>query len=207
MSARLKFKGNKAVGAINFSGQPVDEEIVTIGDKVFEFDDDAAVTEGNIAVTIGGTAALTAAALIAAINANKPSIPVTAEIDSVNATPSTVRLVADRVGSNGNLVLTTDATNVTVSGAGTMLGGENASIQTPARGEYTVQDEDILADCIRIPTGLTSPRFPQAFCRTSAGVAKACTWQMTISGDDILLTFAGATDPVAGDLVGWECWE
>ncbi len=207
MSARLKFKGNKATGSIHLSGQPADTGIVTIGDKVYEFDSNATFTAGRVQVVIGGTAALTAAALIAAINANKPTIPVTASADPVDASGSRIILTADRVGSNGNMVLTEAATNLTVSGAGTMLGGENAAIQTPARGSYTVEDEDILADCIKIPTGLTSPRFPKVECRTSAGVIKHPTWQLTISGEFILLTFAGATDPVATDVITWDAWE
>jgi hypothetical protein len=207
MSGRFKFKGSKAVGAIHISAQPADTGIVTIGNKVYEFDSNATFTAGRVQVVIGGDAEATAEALIAAINANKPAIPVTAEMDSVNASGYCIRLVADRVGANGNMVLTESATNLTVSGSGTMLGGENAGIQTPARGEYIVEDEDILADCIRIPTGLTSPRFPQASCRTTAGVVKHPTWQMTVDGGDILLTFAGATDPIAGDIVRWEAYE
>lgn len=207
MSGRLKFKGNKATGSIHLSGQPADTGIVTIGDKVYEFDSNATVTAGRITVTIGGSAALTAAALIAAINANKPTIPVTASADPVDASGSRVILTADRVGSNGNMVLTEAATNLTVSGAGTMLGGENGAIQTPARGSYIVEDEDILADCIKIPTGLTSPRFPTVQCLTTAGLVKVPTWLLTISGEFILLTFAGATDPVATDVITWEAWE
>src|SRR5687768_11202221 len=114
MSARLKFKGNKAVGAIHLSGQPADTGIVTIGDKVYEFDSNATFTAGRVQVVIGGDAAATALALIAAINANKPTIPVTASLDSVNASGQCIRLVADRVGSNGNMVLTEAATNLTV---------------------------------------------------------------------------------------------
>lgn len=207
MSGRLKFKGNKAVGSIHLTGQPSDGDIVTIGNKVFEFDSNASVTAGRVAVTIAGSAALTAAALIAAINSNKPTVPVTAVIDPVNASGSRILLIADRVGANGNMVLTEAATNLTVSGAGTMLGGENGSLQTPARGAYTVEDEDILADAISIPTGLTSPRFAQVTVRTALGLIKVPTWLLTISGANILLTFAGATDPVATDVVTWEAWE
>lgn len=206
MSGRLKFKGAKACGAIHLSGQPADEEIVTIGDKVFEFDDDAAITAGRVSVTIGGSAALTAAALLAAINANKPTIPVTASADPVDASGSCIRLVADRVGANGNMVLTEAASNLTVSGA-TLLGGENAAIQTPARGAYTLTAIDILADNVMIETGLTSPRFAKVVCRTSAGLRKEITALVTVSGTKIQVAFAGATDPISTDVLTWEAWE
>jgi hypothetical protein len=59
-------------GFYAFSGQPADEDTVTVfdGDKtvVYEFDDDAAFTRGRTGVTIGATAADTVKNLADAIN-------------------------------------------------------------------------------------------------------------------------------------------
>lgn len=207
--ARVRNKGNKAQGSIHLANNTiVDGDYLTIGSKVYEFDDDAAVTSGRVLVTIGGSAAATAANLIAAINANKPSRPVTAAIDPTNVSGQKVNLIADRVGAAGNIALTENVANagLTVSGA-TLLGGENASEQDVARGQYVVTAADILADGIVIETGLTSPRFPITELRTTAGLIKAATYLLTISGSKLIFTFAGATDPIAGDVLRWACWE
>jgi hypothetical protein len=206
MSGRLKFKGGKGVGSLHLSDQPSDGDFFTIGGKKYEFDNNAAVAEGSVMVTIGGSVALTMTALLAAINANKPEIPVSAVIDPVNASGQLARLTADRVGANGNLALTKSGTNLTVSAAA-MTGGENGSIQTPARGAHVVTASDVLGDCVVIETGLTSPRFATAVCRTTAGLIKAITALLTVSGSKLILTFAGATDPAATDVITWECWE
>lgn len=40
---------------IQFIGQPIDGDIITIHGYVFEFDDDGSVSSGHIPVTIGAT--------------------------------------------------------------------------------------------------------------------------------------------------------
>ncbi|MGH9462014.1 MAG: hypothetical protein ACRD1X_12395 [Vicinamibacteria bacterium] len=206
MAGRFKFKGGKAVGSLHLSAQPSDGDFFTIGGKKYEFDNNASVGAGSVTVTIGGSAALTMTALIAAINANKPTIPVTAVVDPVNATGQTCRLTADRVGSNGNLALTKSGANLVLSAAA-MAGGENGSIQTVARGAHTVDANDVQADAVIIETGLTSPRFAEVVCRDSAGLLKAITALVTVVGSTIKVAFAGATDPAATDVLTWSSWE
>jgi hypothetical protein len=207
--ARVRFKGGKAVGAIHLANNTiVDGDFFTIGNKVYEFDDNASVTAGRVAITIGGSAALTRDAIIAAINANKPSKPVTAVIDPKNASGEKINLFADQVGAAGNIVLTENVADAgfTVRAA-TLEGGENGGEQTMARGEYTVKTMDVTADNVMIETGLTSPRFAIVQARSSAGVPKAHTAEISISGSKIRLNFAGATDLAATDVVTWIAWE
>ena len=45
--------GSYATGSISFSDQPSDGDTLTIGDVIFEFDNDNTVAEGNIAIPIG----------------------------------------------------------------------------------------------------------------------------------------------------------
>lgn len=71
-----------AVGKIAYSGQPADADKLTINGKVFEFDSNAAVTGGNVAVTIGANMDATFAALATAITANCPGV--TASADATN---------------------------------------------------------------------------------------------------------------------------
>jgi len=172
----------------------------------YEFDNNAVVTAGRIAVTIGATPALTAAALIAAINANKPTPAVTAYVDPIDT--STVRLSADNRGAGGNHALAE-----TMAGAGNdasaaaMTGGENGGTQTQHRGEYVVTALDVAAGSCMIETGLTSPRFRQVDAYSATGLQKGLTTLSTIDGTRIKLDFDGATNPVAGDIISWSAWE
>lgn len=114
-----------ATGSVIFSANPVDGDRITIGDgvisKTFEFDSNAGVTGGNISVTIGATAAITATNLVTAIN-NTASFNVTA----ASTASTTVSLVNDSTGATGNVAITKVDANFafTVSG---MTGGAASS--------------------------------------------------------------------------------
>lgn len=205
---RVRFLGAVAQGAFHLANNTiVDGETFSIGGKTYEFDDDASVSGTNVLVTIGGTAALTAAEMVAKINANKPTPGVTASLDPVDST--TVRLKADDRGAAGNLALaeTVSDAGFTKSGA-TMTGGENGGTQTPSRGEYVVTAIDVLAGSVVIETGLQTPRFPHLYIRKADGTfAENLTGVVSISGSQIRHDFAGATDLEAGDIIEWSCWE
>ena len=88
-------------------GALVDGEAFTIddgagGQTIFEFDSNASVTPGNVAVTFAGanTAGTVASSITAAVNSS--AVAVTASGDGSAA----VRLVNDNVGSAGNVSLT-----------------------------------------------------------------------------------------------------
>lgn len=205
--SRVRYFGNPAQGSIKFgSNTIIDGETITIGNKVYELRAAAPAGGGHILVVVGGTAALTAAALIVAINANKPSVPVTAVIDPVSNV--TVRLVADVAGDAGNIILqeTVVDAGIVVSGA-TLVGGENAATQTIARGKYAVTQNDVDATNIVIETGLVSPRFATVESYGATGAKKTSTGLVTVSGTKILHDFTGATDHVAGDVLVWSAWE
>lgn len=205
---RIRYLGNVAQGSIHLANNTiVDGDYFTIGSKVYEFDDNAAVTAGRVLITIGGSAAATVTAMVAAINANKPSVPVTASVDPVST--SCCRLKADNRGSAGNIALTENVADAgfTVSGA-TLVGGENGGTQTEARGEYTVTAIDVLATSVVIETGLVSPRFPKLYTRKADGTFfETSTGVISISGSQIRHDFTGATDLEAGDKISWEAYE
>ena len=205
---RVRTYGGKARGAIYFGGaQPTDGDLVVIGDKTFEFDDDATVTEGNVSVTIGGNLAASVAALLAAILANPPSPGIVAAMDFV-ATTLCIRLTATNPGANGNVALSatmTDVLNI-VSGAA-LTGGENPGDATIARGEYVVTALDVLTLSVVIPTGLVSPRFVQVERYRAGELLEAVTGVKTLSGGDLRHDFAGATDLAENDVIAWSAWE
>lgn len=205
---RVRTYGGKSRGAIYFGGaQPTDGDTVTIGDKTFEFDDDAAVTEGNVSVTIGGNLAASVAALLAAIIANPPSPGIVAAMDFV-ATTLCIRLTASNPGANGNVALSASMTDVLniVSGAA-LTGGENPGDATISRGEYVVTALDVLTASVVIPTGLVSPRFVQMERYRGGELLEAVTGLKTVNGGDLRHDFAGATDLQAADVISWSAWE
>lgn len=213
---RVKFLGGRSIGAIRIALNPADGEHVTIGPvpavggvtgKRYEFDNNAAVTAGNIPVTIGGSAAASAIALRNAINANKPTpVGVTATLDPID--PLTIRLQADAPGAAGNLALaeTMAGAGNEVSGA-VMTGGENGGNQTLHRGEYVVTAIDVAAGNILIHTGLQGPRFLQIDVIDTADKPKYITSITKFDGPNIQIDFDGATNPAAGDKVSWGAYE
>jgi hypothetical protein len=127
-----------ATGTITFGGQPIADETVTVGSQVFVFKASAA---GALEVTIGGTAAITRDNLTAKINANS------AVVTALSSGSTLINLTAVTAGTAGNsIVLTEAATNVTVSGAGTLAGGAAA---VPAVIGYKVTCEEFWVD---VPT-------------------------------------------------------
>ncbi|HKS17042.1 MAG TPA: hypothetical protein VJU16_07000 [Planctomycetota bacterium] len=206
---RQKYEGAKSQGAVRLSANPADGNTVTITPvsgtaKVYEFDSGGGVGAGNVAVTIGGTAALTIAALVAAINANKPTPAVVAYVDPIDT--STCRIEGEFAGSAGNHGLAVVGGNLSTTGAN-LTGGENAENQVEARGEYIVTALDVTAQNIMISTGLGSPRMFQLECRSSTGLLKSLTSLCTIDGSRIKVDTDGATNPAAGDKLVWSAWE
>lgn len=204
----MRFLGMVAIGAVRIGDHAnlLDGETISIGDKTYEWDDNASVTTGNVAVTIGADAPADIVNLRNAINANKPSVPVTATVDPIDT--ATLRIAADAQGAAGNLALAetmSDADNV-VSGPA-MTDGENAGTQTVSRGKYTVTAIDVSAGSIILPTALATPRFFQLDCRSATGLEKAITSLATIDGATLKIDFDGATNPVAGDVLYWDAWE
>jgi len=205
---KQRFLGLKAQGYVHFGGDTfVDGETIVVGNKTYELNDtEGDVVPGNVWVDRSTSTAVAIAPLfLAAVNANKPTPGVTAVVDPKSAV--TIRLYADARGAAGNMDVSDTVADAPSCVVGDLISGEAGGTQTEARGEYVVTAVDILADNIIIETGLTSPRFTQIEIRTTAGVIKAATVEKTITGSKIRLNLAGATDPVAGDVIEWSAWE
>lgn len=216
---RQRYFGNRAHGVIIIEetiavADVVDGELITIGNKVFEFDSDSSVTGSNVAVDISGTPTAQAvrATLIAAINANKPSIPVTAVVGHTEPANTGVIIVeADAEGDAGNLVFTTTMATGTpasaIDGTGLLQGGENGASQKEWRHTRTVEAEDVTAAGMQFDTGLSSPRFAEAHVRTAAGATIAWDGLLTIDGREVRMDNSGAVDFAAGNVIVLICWE
>jgi len=205
---RVRDAGNKSYGSVRIAAfaSLIDGEIITIGDKDFEWDNNAAVTSGNILVTIGASDAISIANLRDAINTAYPSTLV-AYVDPVDT--KVLRIEGFDAGALGALAFTTDmahASNIIAAVAGILAGSSNDENRARAGGVYTVTALDVLAANIMIPTPFSAPVLGSLRVVTSADVPKYFTAKPTISGTRIKIAEQGATALVAGDKITWEAW-
>lgn len=205
----FQFEGAVGHGAVRIGNHAglADAEKIVIGDKSYEWESAGGVTAGAVAVAIGANAAADIQNLVNAINANKPSRPVTAYIDPIDT--AVCRFQADDEGDRGNLDFTTtmaDPANIIDAVAGKMRGGENAGNQKLHRGKYVVSALDVAAGNLMIPTGHQAPKHMQIDAWSASGLQKALTTLFTFDGTRIKGDFDGATNPVAGDVIEWQAW-
>ncbi len=196
------------------AAQVNDGRILTLNDKIYEFDDDAMVTPGNISVTIAvdgvGSAAATILNLVNAINGNQPTVPMVAYVDPIN--PEVCRIEANDKGAAGNVVFTTTIAegNSDISGAGNLEDGDNDGTQTLHHGTYLVDDVDIDAGSVQINTGLQTIA-DSGFAvqvRGSTGVIRANDDFWTVRANKYIQAAIQAGVPlVAGDIISWWAWE
>lgn len=127
MATEGNASGVKATGALTFSGTGTAADTITIGSRVYTL---VAADPAEDEVLIGGTAAATAANLLAAINGadgagttygegTVPHQDVTARANS----SVIVGLVAHDAGVAGNAIATTETGTGTSFGAATLTGG------------------------------------------------------------------------------------
>jgi len=220
---RNRFLGGKSNGALFLSetatlADVVDGEVFVLDDKTYEFDSNASVIAGNIAIDITGapTSDVLADRIVVAVNANKPTVPIAAKKNPAGldtATTSGVRFQADNPGAAGNVVFTTTMAQGTsaITGAGLLTGGENPGTQTLHRGTYVVDAVDILLGGCVIPTALqvVEEKLFEVQVRDSNGVVKGdLTDQFSIlDNNKIQVDITGAPNIIAGDVLVWNAWE
>lgn len=210
---RQRFFGNKGHGVIFIGGAAThdlaDGDIFQIGTKIYEIDELAdGVVAGNIAIDTSGdtTAAQAVATIVGVINANKPSVPVTALAHPGDS--DHILITADARAGAGNMVFTaTFANTSTITGTGLLQFGEDGGSQVESRMDYIAEAEDVTATMIVIETGMNSPRFADVTVRTSAGVEVAYNGAVVVSGSQIRIDNSGTTDWAAGDVLTVTYWE
>jgi len=191
------FTGLRSVGVIDFNSTGEAAMAVVIGGVTYLEAD--AEDFPNGVWSNGANAGASAASLIDAINddtrGGKPKV-----FAYESTVGDSIILVADEEGVVGDLVVTQDgASACTVEN---MHDGKDGGRKKIAAFNYAVTAQDVLADQCNIPL----PFAPEAFIvnvRGATGLIDAATVLATIETgpDRIMIEFAGATDPVAGDLV------
>lgn len=162
--------GSVTIGA----GNAADGDKVSLTDAagrtvVFEFDTNAALT-GDVAVAIGATPALSAAALVSAINLH-PTLAITA----VDGGSGVVNLTQDIVGTAGNTTITITEVSGTDLSKTNFSGGENLTAGTA--GNIAVL---IGADATACAANLAAAIEAQTGFRISA---TAATGTVTLTND------------------------
>ena len=109
-----------ATGTLTFIGNVSDEQTVTIGGIVYEFDTEGNTTAGNVPVNVSDVLPATATVnLTTAINGNVTS----SAILTASSTATTVVLTYDTKTTAGNSVATTETISYASFGAATLTGG------------------------------------------------------------------------------------
>jgi len=207
----IEYRGSKGYGAVRIGdfANLADGEIITIGNKVYEWDNNAAVTAGRKLVTIGGSDAACATNLAAAINAEPPTLyPVVAYVDPVDT--KTVRIETTKQADAGLMTFTTtmaDGDNIIAAVANKLAGAESQRLQVLDEGEYVVTALDLLATNIMIPTSHSTPRKVTFLCYDTNGMQRVLSWRGSVSNGRIKISTNGATPPIAGDRILWKTYE
>ncbi len=189
--------GRRYSNVLRLASNVADGETVTIGNEVYEIDNNAAVTAGNILVDCSGglTPTLAGAALVATINA-KTQQGITAKAISANEI-----LIATRVGIAGRAIVCAEtlagANNAWAAAA--MYGGSDVfkGVQLQSRA---VNATEVALAAMRFAFPFT-PVAALVQVRTAAGAPKAWGGTTTLTGDRVDLANTGSTDLAATDVV------
>lgn len=198
--------GRCATGHIRVAVNAIDTDTVTITVNavpvIYEFDNNATITPGNIAVTLGGGAAASATNLRAAIVANQGAILASA-VHTVDTTDIDLRVIA--AGQAFALAESTAAARLVVQDNGEELAATSRVVYAINR---TVTAEDVLRDRIVVRTPLTNIRAWIARFRTAANnfTDIAYNGTVTITGGTIEFDFDGITDPAAANILDLIVW-
>lgn len=124
--------GGPAEANFTFEDIPTDGETVTIGDDVYEFDDDTSVAGDNIAVDISSIESSTDAAFVLAEAIQNSGTTTTTATTGEGS--SVVNVVAPEAGPSGNnIAVSTDCADASWN-SDTLLGGQNAVLAN--QGEF-----------------------------------------------------------------------
>jgi hypothetical protein len=201
---RVSSNGRPATGHIRIAVNPTDADKVTVTNGAanpvtYEFDNNAAVTAGNILVTIGASAAATATNLATAINAQQGK----GGYAIVAAAHPTDTTVVDLVNTSGAALNLTETT----AGARVVVQDNAEETQMVPTKLYSVRRvivaEDVTRLRIRINTGMTAILNYIYRLQTAAANNAEIGYNgvVTVTGGVIEFDFSGATDPAAGNVL------
>jgi hypothetical protein len=189
-------RGRVAMNVLRLAANVADGETITIGGVVFEFDNNATYTAGNIPITVTTlTPTAVAPLIVSAINANTPYLATAISVNEI--------LV---VGKDGTAPIGAVACTETMAGSGnawsaaTMNAGAADGTVALALQQRAAVAQDVTIGHMLFPFPFTVAAV-QVNVRTSAGVAKAWDGAVTFSGGVVTVDNSGTTDFAATDVV------
>jgi len=196
-SIGIEYAGAIATAVIDFGDVAEAGCKIVIDGVDYQEDDTADDTTG--VWTNGASAAESATSFAVAINgdARETAVDFTAIVSEEG---NSVVLVANTVGTDGNVTITTTSgANVTVENA---TGGLESGIKQTAFINRVVTAQDIKANEINIPIPFTPTKFIVSYVDTD-GTTKATDAKTSIEAtpDRIRVLLDGATDLIAGDII------
>jgi len=194
--------GTAATGNVDMTGLPADTDTIILDDGVnpavtYEFDSDASVTDTATlqGVLIGASAAATIATLIALVNT--PTAGCVIDITASAGTGDSMDLVNDAAWAIGNVAITDNADNTTVTG---MSGGADSAVIATSYFQpvsFSVTSADVAANAANFGLlkhdGVTSyPGFTWNFQTASIPFRTAFPGVTLNEGLAVLATGSGA---------------
>lgn len=200
---------DKATGTLTFTGIPSNNQTVTIGAKVYTWQDTLTNVDGN--VKIGANAAACVTNLVAAIMLGSGAGTLYAAATTANAalvtavdgTGDTVVVSSKRRGTSGNSIDTTETMSNASWGAATLTGGDWTGSEAvpsyvlddtvPPEKAWAIIHDDVqdydLADCVTFCTtskvGLVYINGPSAFGQLPSEAEDGFTQADVIAAIDV----------------------
>ncbi len=184
----------QATGTITIATNPVVGDTITLNGIVFTFIANGATPSDEYHVALGTTAALTAAALQAALDANNNAAITVAEY-TVSGAVVTITYFTGGTGGNAYTMATSDATDITLSAA-TLTGGTgNTGNATIALAGQPTQSDAVSGIYRIVCTAATSA----GVYRPNGEYLGVLTFGTQFNDEIVVTVTAGGTACVAGD--------
>ncbi len=194
---------------LNFATNPTNDDTITIGAKTFTFKTTLITATTTTQVKILGTAALTLAALLDAINgvtnANvvADTTPFTTSVvaDAVSATVLRIRKADAQGGTAIAGTMSTTAFSETLTAAADIVNAANLNVSGKAATDNTISTGSVTITAAMITNGTFDVELPftptivQWSGYASTGVPRAINEAVTISGNALHLVLAGGASP------------
>lgn len=194
-SSNIQSVGQPAVVEVVVTANPSDTQTVSIAGKVFEFDNNAAVTAGRTAVTIGASAKLSLDALATGVLANSTFAGWRKLGCTAHEAAGAVLFLAPPP--------TVDLANVVVAetlSAGTIK--KRAAVAGDSFGQLVeFRTITTLPDDLLFVTALRSIKYINVEVRTAAGAVKVWDGVARFDGGVVTLDNSEHTDIIATDVV------